>query len=159
VLSPFVFWSTPTQNSQFTLRIASAAVVAASLVVGVTALARDLRTAYLYAGPSIFSPVDQQQMKAVREVLPGGAPVLLLAKSSDAWHAWLWQRGLYPDHVVVVQFEPWSREAIQNARGRSEIRYVILIGPPPFDPGVRWTRDLGQLAGLPGHVVFGELAP
>jgi hypothetical protein len=160
VLSPFVFWSTTTRNAQSTtLRIASAVVIVASLVVGVTALARDLRTAYLYAGPSIFSPVDQRQMGVVRALLPTGAPILLLAKSSDAWHAWLWQRGLYPEHSVVIQFEPWSQEAVRNARGQYGVHYVVLIGPPPFDPGLTWTRDLGQLGGLPSRVIFGELAP
>ena len=158
MLSPFVVWSTPGAEST-TLRIASAVVVVASLAAGVHAFAGDLRTAYLYAGPSIFTPVDRAQIDAVRAALPEQAPILLIASSTDVWYAWLWQRGLYPEHLAVVQLEPWSADDIRKARKRYGFRHAVLIGPPPVDPGFRWTRDLGPVAGLPTRVDFGELAP
>ncbi len=134
-------------------------MIVASLAAGLAALGRDLRIAYLYAGQSIFSSVDRKQMDAVRASLPAKAPILLIAKTANAWQAWLWERGLYPEHLVVVRFEPWSADEIRKARERFGFRHAVIIGPVPFDPGFRWTRDLGPMAGVPDRVVFGELAP
>ena len=52
-------------------------------------------------------------MDAVRAALPPGAPLLLVAGSGDAWHARLWQRGLYPRNTVIVRFEPWNATALR----------------------------------------------
>lgn len=122
-------------------------------------MARDLQTAYRYAGPSIYPPVDRKQMDTVAGLLPKGTAVLVMANSTNVWHAWMWQRGLYPEHPVVVSLEPWSPEDIRKARERYGIHHAVLIGPPPVDPGFRWSRDLGPLVGLPLRVVFGELKP
>ncbi len=160
MLSPFVVWSsTPQTHESILLNIATSAVIVASLAAGVAALGRDLRVAYVYAGRSIFSSVDRKQMDTVRASLPGHASILLIANTANAWQAWLWERGLYPEHLVVVRFEPWSADEIRNARQRYGFRHAVLIGPVPFDPGFRWTRDLGPIPGLTDRVVFGELAP
>ena len=98
-------------------------------------------------------------MAAVRKAVPEGAAILVLAKSTDVWHARLWQRGLYPRNPVVVLFEPVGPRAIGKLRSRYGIRHAVLIGPPGLDPGFRWRRELGTLAGLPDLVSFGELAP
>ena len=141
------------------LRIASAVVVVASLAAGVTAFAGDLRTAYLYAGPSIFTSADRAQIDAVRAALPERASILVIAPAADVWYAWLWQRGLFPDHLAVVQLDPWSAEEVRKAREQFGFRHAVLIGSPQFDPGLRSTRDLGPVPGQPTRVVFGELAP
>jgi hypothetical protein len=147
-------------NLENVLRDAAAGVVIlASAAAALAAFVPDLRTAYLYAGPSVFSDVDRRQMSTVREAIPDGATLLLVAKRSGAWHARLWQRGLYPRNQVVVVMEPYDAAAVRAVRDRYAIRHAVLVGPPPFDPGLRWSRDLGPLAGLPDRVSFGELSP
>ena len=134
-------------------------VVAASLAAGFAALRKDLRVAYLWAGPSIFSTVDQRQMASVRAALAKGEVVLLYAGRENVWHARLWQRGLYPRNPVVVQFDSDPPQRLREMRERYGIRRAVVIGPPPSAPRLRGERDLGARPGLPGSVAFGELPP
>lgn len=160
MLSPFLFWRPDrTRFVSAGLRLIAVVVLAASAVAGLTALWGDLRLAYTWSGPSIFSELDRKQMSAVREVVPRGATILVVAKWTDVWHARLWQRGLFPRNPVVVRLEPYVPQEIREFRHRYAIRYAVLIGPPAFDLGFRWRRDLGPLPGLPGRVWFGELSP
>ena len=129
------------------------------MAVGGHALARDLQVAFRDAGPSVFTPVDREQMAAVRESLPAGASLLLVATTDDAWHARLWQRALYPEHTVIVRYEPLQRDELKRFRDQYAIRHAVSLGTAPPDPGFRSHRDLGPLPGLPGHVWFGELEP
>jgi hypothetical protein len=160
VLSPFLFWRPDRARlASASLRLIAAVVVAASAAAGGTALWRDLRFAYTWAGPSIYAETDRRQMTAVRQTVSEGEVILLIAKPTDVWHARLWQRGLYPRNQVVVLFEPVGVNGIRRLRSRYGVRHAVLIGPPGFDPGFRWHRDLGPLAGLPDRVSFGELLP
>ena len=160
MLSPFLFWRPDLiRLASHGLRLIALVVLIASAAAGLSALWRDLRFAYAWAGPSIFSETDRRQMAAVQEAVPEGAVILLVARPDNVWHARLWQRGLYPRNQVAVLLEPVGPEAIGKLRSRYGIRHAVLIGPPGLDPGFRWRRDLGPLAGLPGLVSFGELAP
>ena len=160
MLSPFLFWRPDRARvASASSRLIAAAVLAAAAVSGLTALWRDLRFAYAWAGPSIYAANDRRHMTAVQEAVPAGAVILLVAKQTDVWHARLWQRGLYPRNQVVVLLEPFGPHAIHRVKSRYGIRYAVLIGPPSVEPGFRWRRELGSLAGLPGRVSFGELAP
>ena len=160
VLSPFLFWRPDRARlASIALQVIAVVVLAASAVAGVTALWSDLRLAYTWSAPSIFSEVDRKQMSAVREAVPPGATILVLAKWTDVWHARLWQRGLFPRNPVVVRLEPYGPEEIRKFRQRYASRYAVLIGPPAFDLGFRWRRDLGSLPGLASRVWFGELSP
>lgn len=160
MLSPFFLWPpVPTEPRSLGLRIAATTILLASLAAGAAALWRDLRFAYQNAGPSAFTDLDRRQMAAVRQSVPEGAAILLIATSTNGWYARLWQRGLYPSQQGVVVLEPHEPDAIRKLRERYGIRHAVLIGPPPFDPGLLWRRDLGPLAGMPGRVWFGELLP
>ncbi len=141
------------------LRSVACIVVAASLAAGFAALERHLRTAYLWAGPSIFSSVDQRQMASVRAALADGEVIVLFAGPANVWHARLWQRGLYPRNPVAVQFEGDPPERLRALRERFGVRHAVLIGRPANAPRLRVERDLGPLPGLPGRVAFGELPP
>ena len=134
-------------------------MVAASLAVGAHAIAGDLRVAFRDAGPSVFTPVDRKQMAAVREALPAGAPLLLLATRDDAWHARLWQRAFYPAHVVIVRYTPLETGELKRLRDQYAITYAVSLGITPTDPGFRSRQDLGTLQGLPSRLWFGELEP
>jgi hypothetical protein len=160
VLSPF--WFVPSGRKKvgiFGLRVLAAAVIVASLAAGLAALREDLRLAYLWATPSIFKDLDRKEMAAVRDSVPEGAVLMLVAKPTDGWHARLWQRGMFPRNPVAVILEPVPEETVRALRERYAIRYAVLIGPPSQDPGLLWRRDLGPLPNLPGRVYFGELAP
>ncbi len=133
-------------------------ILAASVMAGLLALREDIRVAYLWAGPSVFRDVERQEMTAVREAIPEGAVLLLFARPTDHWHARLWQRGLYPRNPVVVLIEPFPEETYRKFRELYGVRYAVLLGPPSFDPGLLWRRDLGPIPGLPGQVSFGEPA-
>jgi hypothetical protein len=160
VLSPVLLWSPgELRLRELLLRLAATAVVLASLASGLTALVRDLRFAYRNAGPSVFTDVDRRQMSAVREAVHAGDTILLVGTPDDVWHAGLWQRGMYPRNTVVLVLGPYDAAAIGELRHRYDIAYAVLLGPPPFDPGFRWSRDLGSLPGLPHRVSFGELSP
>lgn len=160
MLSPFYLWPWRRIATPSTLRqVAAAAVVAASLAAYLAAFVPDLLVAYRYAGPSPFTEADRRQMAAVTGAIPADASVLVLGTASGVWHARLWQRGLYPKHAVVVMLEPFDAAAIRAVRKRFDIRYAVLIGPPRFDPGLRWSRDLGTAAGVPDRISFGELTP
>jgi hypothetical protein len=160
LLSPFLIW--PLDRRRFVpavLRSVAGVVVAASLAAGAAALRRDLGTAYLWAGPSIFSSVDQRQMASVRGALAEGEIIILFAGPDNVWHARLWQRGLYPRNPVAVQFEGEPPERLRALRERFGFRHAVLIGRPANAPRLRGERDLGPLPGLPGRVAFGELPP
>lgn len=160
MLSPFLVWRpSRTRVASAGLKLVAGVVVAASAVAGLSALGRDLRLAYTWAGPSTFAETDRLQIAAVRERVPEGAVILLVAKRTDIWHARLWERGLFPRNQVATLFEPVTIEEVQKLRSRYGIRYAVLIGPPTFDSGFRWQSDLGNLPGLPSRVSFGELSP
>ena len=157
MLSPFWFWpSDRKQIPRLALRAIAGVVVASSLAAGVAALARDLRTAYLWAGRSIFGEADRRQMDAVRSALADGEVLLVYAVADDVWSARLWQRGLYPRNPVVVQLSA-SPEGPGGLRKRYGARRAVLIGSPAFAPKLRGDRDLGPRIGRPGRVRFGEL--
>ncbi len=139
--------------------MAAAIVFAASLASGGDALVADLRVAFRDAGPSVFTPVDRGQMAAVRESLPPGGSLLLVATKVDAWHARLWQRAFYPEHILIVRYEPLRADELKRLRDQYGIRFAISLGVAPPDPGFRSHRDLGTLPGLPSRVWFGELSP
>jgi hypothetical protein len=139
--------------------VAAAVVVGVSLASGIYALGRDLRAAFFYAGPSVFTPDDRRQMDAVRAAVPAGASLLLVATRGDAWHARLWQRGLYPEQVLIVRYQPLDSEEFSKLRSQFAIHYAVSLGAPPTDPGFRWHRDLGTLPLLQSRVWFGELEP
>ena len=119
--------------------------------------ARDLRTAY-GSGPTVFTDIDLRQFAAVRAAVPEGAPILLLTGSNNAWQARLWQRWFFPRNPVLVVYEPWDA-GMQTLRRSYDFRHAVVFGAPPFDPGFRWSRDLGEIPGLAGHAIFGELRP
>ncbi len=98
-------------------------------------------------------------MARVRASLPPDAALLLVATTDDAWHARLWQRAPYPDHTVIVRYEPLRPQELRRFRDQYAIRYALALGVPPPDPGFRSHEDLGTLAGLPSRVWFGELGP
>ena len=131
----------------------------ASLLTGVQAIVADLRLAFRDAGPSVFTPVDRRQTAAVRASIPATASLLLVATADDAWHARLWQRALYPEHIVIVRYTPLLADELRRFRERYAIRYAVSLGVTPPDPGFQTHQDLGTLPGLPGHVWFGELGP
>jgi hypothetical protein len=134
-------------------------VIAASAAVTLAAFARDYRTAYAFAGPSIFRETDRRQMAEVQAAVPEGEVILLVARPEDHWHARLWQRGLYPRNPVTVFLGDYSDEAVRPIRERNAIRWVVLIGPPVTEPRLVQRRELGTLPGLPARVAFGELLP
>jgi hypothetical protein len=134
-------------------------VVGASLFTGVRAILADLRVAFRDAGPSVFTPVDRRQMATVQAALPADASLLLVATSDEAWHARLWQRALYPEHIVIVRYTPLRPDELTRLRGEYAIRSAISLGLAPPDPGFRSHQDLGSLPGLQSRVWFGELAP
>jgi hypothetical protein len=162
VLSPF--WLRTIHGKRLAsiaLRTAGAAVVAASAAAGVAALARDLRTAYLWAGPSIFTAGEREQMARVRGELADGETIAVFAGASqdDVFRARLWQRGLYPRNPVAVQFEGDPPERLRELRQRFAIRHAVLLGPPRSAPKLRDARDLGSVPGRAGRAAFGELPP
>ncbi len=160
MLSPFFFRPSGGNRARLiALRAIAIIVFAASTAAFLTALVPDLRIAYAWAGPSIFSEVDRKQMSAVRDAVPEGAVLLLAAKPRDVWHARLWQRGMYPRNQVAVQLEPFSTGVIRSLRARYGIRYVVLMGSPALDSELLWRRDLGPLPGLSDRVSLGELRP
>jgi len=160
VLSPFFFGPSGGKRVRLiTLRAIAIAVFAASTAAFLAALIPDVRIAYAWAGPSIFSEVDRRQMSAVRDAVPEGAVLLLAAKPRDVWHARLWQRGMYPRNQVAVQLEPFPADVIRSLRARYGIRYVVMMGSPALDAELLWHRDLGALHGLSDRVSLGELSP
>lgn len=160
MLSPFLYWrSDRARLASASLRLVAVVVLAASAAAGLTAIWSDLRLAYTWSGPSIFSEPDLKAMSAVREAVPPGATILVVARWADVWTARVWQRGLFPRNPVVVRLEPYTAQEIRKFRQRYAIRHAVLIGPPAFDLGFRWRRDLGPVPGVPGRVEFGELLP
>ena len=119
----------------------------------------DLHVAFRDAGPSVFTPGDRKQMDAVRASLPAHASLLLVATGDEAWHARLWQRALYPDHTVIVRYEPLRADELRQFRDQYSIHYAVSLGNVPPDPGFRAHEDLGALPGRTARVWFGELAP
>jgi hypothetical protein len=138
---------------------AAAIVVASSLFSGSRAILADFRVAFRDAGPSVFTPRDRMQMDTVRAALPAHASVLLVATADEAWHARLWQRALYPEHTVIVRYEPLRADELKRFRDQYAIHHAISLGGVPPDPGFRSHEDLGMLPGRPARVWFGELAP
>ena len=160
----FLLWPKGGPGSPVRKRIDIAAasgfvVLAASLVSGGHAIVRDLRVAFRDAGPSVFPPEERVQMDSVLASVPARASLLLVATTEDAWHARLWQRAFYPEHTVIVRYEPLGAEELRALRKRLGIRHAISLGSPPPDPGFRSPRDLGALPGLASRVWFGELQP
>jgi hypothetical protein len=156
VLSPFLASSPTSDLRPVRLRIAALVVLGASVAVWIFTAGRELWIAYHFAGPSVFSSVDRRQFATVREAVPEKAPLLLVAESGNAWQARLWQRAFFPRNAVLVVYQPYG-EGARTLRKSYGIRYAVLIGPPPYDPGFRWSRDLGPIAGMSAHVIFGEL--
>jgi hypothetical protein len=149
----------PRGSNSLVVVAAAALVVGASLFTGARAIVADLRTAFRDAGPSVFTPRDRKQMGTVRDSLPAGASLLLVATADEAWHARLWQRALYPDHTVIVRYEPLRADELQRLRDQYAIHHAISLGDAPPDPGFRSHEDLGTLPGRPARVWFGELEP
>jgi hypothetical protein len=135
------------------------AVVAASIASGGVAFVQDILLAFRWAGPSVFTPLDQQQLAEVRAAAKPGETVLLLATRDEAWHAPLWQRALYPERRVIIRYPPFDDAELRDLKKRDRIRVAVTMGAPVPDPGFRSRRDLGHLAGLPSRVWIGELAP
>ena len=139
------------------LRIAAGAVLASGVALWIVVGARELRAAWRSNGRT-FTDVDLRQFAAVRDAVPEGVPILLLTGSANAWEARLWQRWFFPRNPVLVVYEPWDA-GIRTLRRRYDFQHAVVFGAPPFDPGFRWSRDLGEIPGLPGHAIFGELGP
>ena len=156
MLSPFLQSPQTFEPRPLRLRIAAVAVLGASVAVWMFTAGHELWIAYRFAGPSVFSEVDRRQFAAVRDVVPEKTPLLLLAESGNAWQARLWQRAFFPRNAVLVVYQPYG-EGVRTLRRSYDIRYAVLVGPPPFDPGFRWKRDLGPLADMSARVIFGEL--
>jgi hypothetical protein len=138
------------------LPLIAVAVVSASVLAGFAALARDLRTAYLWAGPSIIREADRRQIDAVRKSLEDGEVIFVYADPEHHWHARLWQRALFPRNPVAVHLDA-SPEGPRSLRDRFAVRHAVVIGPPAFAPRLRAERDLGPLQGMRVRVSFGEL--
>jgi len=119
----------------------------------------DLRVAFRDAGPSVFTPRDRKQMGTVQASLPADASLLLVATADEAWHARLWQRALYPEHTVIVRYEPLRADELKRLRNQYAIHQAVSLGNVPPDPGFRSHEDLGTLPGRPARVWFGELEP
>ena len=95
----------------------------------------------------------------MRDSLPAGASLLLVATADEAWHARLWQRALYPEHTVIVRYEPLRADELKRLRDQYAIHHAVSLGDAPPDPGFRSHEDLGTLPGRPARVWFGELEP
>lgn len=142
------------------LSAAAALFVCVAVASGAAAFVQDLRTAFRWAGPSVFTDGDRRQMDAVLRALPRGAPLLVVAGPTGVWSSLLWQRALYPAHEVVVVRQSLTPELLARVRSRWRFWAAVSIGDPPPDPGFGSRRDLGAIpAGVPGRVVFGELVP
>ena len=159
MLSPFFLKPSRAATFSSLLRISATAVILASLTAWLLGFVPDLLVSYRWAGPSVFTEVDRRQMAAVRQAIPEGETLLLIAPRTDVWHARLWQRGLYPRNQVVVVLDPFDAASIRALRERYSMRHAVLLGPAAFDPGLLSRRDLGPLPGLSDRVFFGELAP
>ncbi len=135
------------------------AVLGSTLLAGITAVDRDIRIAYTWAHPSVFTETDRRQMDAVRAAIPSGAPLIVLANDENIWHGVLWQRGLYPRNTATFVVAPYGPAQLRKLAASAGARWVVLIGSPTAAPELQGVRDLGQLYGLPARVSFGELAP
>lgn len=162
----FLLWPKSASRDRPPRRLASIALTAAALVFvcgaiasGAAAFVRDLRTAFRWAGPSVFTPLDRAEMDAVRRAVPPGSTILVTVGRNGAWTSLLWQRALYPERTVVLRGEPVSAGTVEDARRRWRIDAAVSIGDPPPDPGFSHHRDLGAIPGLPGRVWLAELAP
>ena len=67
-------------------------------------------------------------MGTVRGSLPAGASLLLVATADEAWHARLWQRALYPEHTVIVRYEPLRADELKRLRDQYAIHHAVSLG-------------------------------
>ena len=139
----------------------AALVFGASLAAGGIAIWRDLRVAFLEAGPSNVPASIARQLEAVRRAVPEGEPILLVSSvlPEELWYARLVQRVLYPRHRVLVRYLPISRSAADALRSRWAIRFGLAMDTRPPDIGFLAPQDLGTLPALDHRVWFGPLAP
>ena len=150
----------PRSGAATALSAAAGLFVCAAIASGAAAFVEDIRRAFRFAGPSVFSPGDRRQMDAVARALPRGTALLVVAGPTGVWTSLLWQRALYPAHEVIAVRESLTPELLATLRRQRRFPAAVAIGDPPPDPGFRSRRDLGAIpTGLPGRVVFGELSP
>ena len=144
------------------LHAAAVLVLGASALNGIPTLAREVRIAFRDAWPSVFPGEFRGRLIAVQAAVPEGAAFLGVCDEEKnpgaSWYARLWQRGLYPRNPVVVVTGDLRPGRLAEIRRRHGLRYAISIGDPPLDPGFRWHRDLGVVAGSL-RMWFGELGP
>ena len=157
MLSPFLRPKVRLDLLRIGLRIAAGTVLATSVAAWALVGAHELRATGRSTGRT-FTDVELRQFAAVRAAVPEGAPILLLTGSGNAWEARLWQRWFFPRNPVLVVYEPWDA-GMRTLRKSYDFRHAVVFGAPPFDPGFRWSRDLGEIPGLAGHTIFGELQP
>ena len=140
------------------LRAFSILAAVAALLCGGRAIG-DQR--WRFSGPprTAYLPEFQTELRTVTERLPGGARLLHLSSAPEYWYSRLWQRALYPRNETIVVQPPLSRERLLDLRQRYGVRSAISAGDPPWDPGFAWSVDLGPLPLVPGHSLFGEIAP
>jgi hypothetical protein len=160
VLSPFLLWKPASRGlSRLSLRACAAVVLATALVAGWAAIGRDLSLAYRSA-PSPFTPEDLRQFQYVRDRLPAGEALLVVATRNERWHACLWQRALYPRNPAILRFTvspgPVRFESDQRRFG---IRHAVAFGSPLPDPGFERSEDVGQIPTSGARVVFGPIRP
>jgi len=148
----------PSRGRPTLVSVAALFVVAAAVLSGLAAFVDDSLRAFRFAGASVFTPGDREQMRIVEEATPRGAALLFTADRRANWPAMLWQRGLYPERTLVVLRGPLSAERVDAARSRYGPRFAVAIGDPPLDPGFRWRRDLGPAPSTSERIWFGELA-
>ena len=139
----------------------AALAFAASLAAGGIAIVRDLRVAFLEAGPGNVPPSIARQLDAVRRAVPDGEPILLVANPlpEELWYGRLVQRVLYPRHRVLIRYLPLSRNAADSLRRRWAIRWGLAMAVRPPDIGFVEPEDLGTLPALDRRVWLGAFAP
>lgn len=156
-----------------TARIESAAVSrwhrrvrkAAAALLGAVVLGGGIIAAYLQAREDwtatlrwsprrLLSPAMQQQVNLVKRALPAGAALFYLNElknSGEALEFGMWQRSLFPDHMIFAlhSVQELGDPKVQALRTQYQISYVLSVGDLPPDPAFG-SKKILTLADSPG---------
>jgi hypothetical protein len=142
------------------VRIAVAVVLTCGIGAGIAGFAREIQNVR-QGSPSTAFPREMPRFRrAVFAALPPEAGLVFADTGGDSWVGVLVEKALFPHPVWIVRGSDREIKAsIRQLRSNEGLRFIIVAGNPPRDPGLLHPRPLPRFSRYSIAFLFGEIAP
>jgi hypothetical protein len=139
---------------------AAGVVLACGICAGVVSFAREIQN-LRHGSPTTAFPREMPRFRrVVFATLPPEAGLVFADTGGDPWVGVLVEKALFPHPVWIVQGSDREIKAsIRQLRSNEGLRFIIVAGNPPRDPGLLHPRPLPRFSRYSSSFLFGEIAP